>query len=157
MRKPPRMDKIHRLAHVPNNRLGLSFGICSLLIQSLTQIPTPLKLHHYKVTSILFEVIDHWANVFVMQTGHNKYLLEYGSIDGGFDFLAQYAFHGDLSPSYSMDTTTDCGECSAFDLVLRIGADGVRGHRRGNINTTRLIKQHKGLPFSPSYSIDKPP
>jgi hypothetical protein len=66
-----------------------------------------------------------------MQTGHDKYLFKYGSVDGGFDFLAQYAFHGDLSSSNTMDTATDCGECSAFDLVLRIGAVGCERSQTG--------------------------
>ena len=66
------------------------------------------------MTAILLKVVDHGADVFVMQAGHDQYLLEDGRVDGWFDFLPQYAFHGNLPTGDAMHTPTDGGECSAF-------------------------------------------
>jgi len=57
------------------------------------------------VTSIFFEIVDHGADVSVVEAGHDKDFFEDGGVDGRFDFFAEDAFDGDLAAGGAVDST----------------------------------------------------
>mmetsp|Transcript_28547 Transcript_28547/g.60861 ORF Transcript_28547/g.60861 Transcript_28547/m.60861 type:complete len:570 (-) Transcript_28547:194-1903(-) len=114
------MYKFHGLAHIPRNSPCIRLRIRCFVIQPLTQITAPLELHNDKVTSVFLKVINHWADVLMVQARHDEYFFEDGGVDGGFDFFAQDAFYGDLTSGGAVDSSADCGECSAFELLIQL-------------------------------------
>ncbi len=117
MRKSPAMHKLHRLANIPDHDLGFGLGVSLFVIEPLAEIPPFFEFHDHEVTSIFFEVVDHGADVSVVEAGHDENFFEYGGVDGGFDFFAEDTFDCDLAASGAVDSAAYGGEGSTFELL----------------------------------------